>query len=53
LRFSKLGRAETSFKFANFSFCRPHLHAVLRRYAGVFAPVSQAVKVYSGFGVNA
>ena len=28
-------------------------HAVLRRYAGVFAPVSQAVKVYSGFGVNA
>ena len=28
-------------------------HAVLRRYAGVFAPVSKAVKVYSGFGVNA
>lgn len=28
-------------------------HAVLRRYAGVFAPVPQAVKVYSGFGINA
>jgi len=28
-------------------------HAVLRRYAGVFAPVAQAVKVYSGFGVDA
>ena len=28
-------------------------HAVLRRYAGVFAPVAQAVKVYSGFGINA
>ena len=25
-------------------------HAVLRRFAGVFAPVSKAVKVYSGFG---
>lgn len=24
-------------------------HAVLRRYAGVFAPVAQAVKVYTGF----
>lgn len=28
-------------------------HAVLRRFAGVFAPVSKAVKVYSGFGVSA
>lgn len=28
-------------------------HAVLRRFAGVFAPVAQAVKVYSGFGINA
>jgi len=28
-------------------------HAVLRRYAGVFAPVAQAVKVYSGFGIDA
>ena len=28
-------------------------HCVLRRFAGVFAPVAQAVKVYSGFGVNA
>lgn len=27
-------------------------HAVLRRYAGVFAPVEQAVKVYVGFGVS-
>lgn len=27
-------------------------HAVLRRFAGVFAPVSKAVKVYSGFGVS-
>ena len=26
-------------------------HAVLRRFAGVFAPVQSAVKVYSGFGV--
>lgn len=26
-------------------------HCVLRRFAGVFAPVSQAVKVYAGFGV--
>lgn len=25
-------------------------HAVLRRFAGVFAPVGQAVKVYTGFG---
>lgn len=25
-------------------------HAVLRRYSGVFAPVAQSVKVYSGFG---
>lgn len=25
-------------------------HVVLRRYAGVFAPVASAVKVYSGFG---
>lgn len=25
-------------------------HAVLRRFAGVFAPVAAAVKVYSGFG---
>lgn len=28
-------------------------HCVLRRFAGVFAPVSKAVKVYSGFGVSA
>lgn len=28
-------------------------HAVLRRFAGVFAPVAQAVKVYNGFGVAA
>lgn len=28
-------------------------HAILRRYAGIFAPVPQAVKVFSGFGVNA
>lgn len=28
-------------------------HAVLRRFAGVFAPVGQAVKVYTGFGVKA
>lgn len=28
-------------------------HCVLRRYSGVFAPVAAAVKVYSGFGVNA
>lgn len=28
-------------------------HAVLRRFAGVFAPVNKAVKVYSGFGVSA
>lgn len=28
-------------------------HAVLRRFAGVFAPVASAVKVYSGFGVAA
>lgn len=28
-------------------------HAVLRRFAGVFAPVGQAVKCYSGFGVKA
>lgn len=28
-------------------------HAVLRRFAGVFAPVRQAVKCYSGFGVKA
>ena len=27
-------------------------HCVLRRYAGVFAPVGQAVKVYKGFGVK-
>ena len=27
-------------------------HKMLRRYAGVYAPVAQAVKVYSGFGVN-
>lgn len=27
-------------------------HAVLRRFAGVFAPVGQAVKVYTGFGVK-
>lgn len=27
-------------------------HAVLRRYAGVFAPVSIAVKVYAGFGAS-
>jgi hypothetical protein len=27
-------------------------HRMLRRYAGVFAPVSQSVKVYSGFGVD-
>lgn len=27
-------------------------HAVLRRFAGVFAPVGQAVKCYSGFGVK-
>ena len=27
-------------------------HAVLRRFAGVFAPVTQAVKVYTGFGVK-
>lgn len=26
-------------------------HAVLRRFSGVFAPVAQAVKVYSGFGI--
>lgn len=25
-------------------------HAVLRRFAGIFAPVAQAVKVYTGFG---
>lgn len=28
-------------------------HCVLRRFAGVFAPVAQAVKVYAGFGVDA
>ena len=28
-------------------------HCLLRRFAGVFAPVGQAVKVYSGFGVSA
>lgn len=28
-------------------------HCVLRRFSGVFAPVAAAVKVYSGFGVNA
>ncbi len=28
-------------------------HAVLRRFAGVFAPVASAVKVYTGFGVSA
>ena len=28
-------------------------HTVLRRFAGVFAPVGQAVKCYSGFGVKA
>lgn len=28
-------------------------HAVLRRFAGVFAPVGQAVKVYAGFGKKA
>ena len=28
-------------------------HAVLRRFAGVFAPVGIAVKVYSGFGTKA
>lgn len=28
-------------------------HCTLRRYAGVFAPVAAAVKVYSGFGVSA
>lgn len=28
-------------------------YAVLRRFAGVFAPVGQAVKCYSGFGVKA
>lgn len=28
-------------------------HAVLRRFAGLFAPVGQAVKCYSGFGVKA
>ena len=27
-------------------------HRMLRRYAGVFAPVSNSVKVYSGFGVD-
>lgn len=27
-------------------------HAVLRRFAGVFAPVAQAVKVYTGFGTT-
>ena len=27
-------------------------HAVLRRYAGVFAPVGAAVKVYTGFGTT-
>ena len=27
-------------------------HAVLRRFAGVFAPVGAAVKVYSGFGTT-
>ena len=27
-------------------------HAVLRRFAGVFAPVAQAVKVYTGFGTK-
>ncbi len=27
-------------------------HAVLRRFAGVFAPVGQAVKVYTGFGTK-
>jgi hypothetical protein len=27
-------------------------HAVLRRFAGVFAPISKAVKVYSGFGTK-
>ena len=26
-------------------------HRVLRRYAGIFAPVSESVKIYSGFGV--
>lgn len=28
-------------------------HAVLRRFAGVFAPISKAVKVYSGFSTKA
>lgn len=28
-------------------------HCVLRRFSGVFAPVAAAVKVYSGFGVDA
>lgn len=27
-------------------------HAVLRRFAGIFAPVAQAVKVYTGFGTK-
>jgi hypothetical protein len=27
-------------------------HRMLRRYAGVFAPVGQSVKIYSGFGVD-
>ena len=27
-------------------------HRMLRRYAGVFAPVNKSVKIYSGFGVD-
>jgi hypothetical protein len=27
-------------------------HKMLKRYAGIFAPVAEAVKVYSGFGVT-
>ena len=27
-------------------------HRMLRRYAGVFAPVGKSVKIYSGFGVD-
>ena len=27
-------------------------HRMLRRYAGIFAPVTEAIQVYSGFGVQ-
>lgn len=48
-----LGIPLENFTYPEYPNSYDQQHTVLRRFAGVFAPVGQAVKCYSGFGVKA